>query len=93
MDEKNIQELMLIYGMKSTEELVAISGNAESSIEKGIATKIINERKRQEYIDLTIGKMAQEVHSIKGIQSFFCLIAVLGMISTFILIIMSISIR
>lgn len=39
MDEKNIQELMLIYGMKSTEELVAISGNAESPIERGIAVK------------------------------------------------------
>jgi len=39
MDEKNIQELMLIYGMKSTEELVALSGNAESPIERGIAVK------------------------------------------------------
>lgn len=39
MDEKNIQELMLIYGMKSTEELVALSENAESPIERGIAVK------------------------------------------------------
>ena len=39
MDEKNIQELILIYGMKSTEELVALSGNTASPIERGIAVK------------------------------------------------------
>ena len=73
MDEKNIQELMLIYEMKTMEELVALSENAESPIERGIAVKIINERKRQQYIDST-----------KGIQTFFCVMTVLGIISVFI---------
>lgn len=84
MDEKNIQELMLIYEMKTMEELVALSENAESPIERGIAVKIINERKRQQYIDSTISKMAKEIHSIKGIQTFFCVMTVLGIISVFI---------
>lgn len=39
MDEKNIQELMLIYEMKTMEELVALSENAEFPIERGIAVK------------------------------------------------------
>ena len=75
---------MLIYEMKTMEELVALSENAESPIERGIAVKIINERKRQQYIDLTISKMSKEIHSIIGIQTFFCVMTILGIISVFI---------